>query len=83
MSDILQIIREVAAVQPDGIFTTTEVVDEIVAQRGGSREYLTRKVLATIRDLKANGRIIPMKKRVSTTTDGTTLVDAYKEKGAR
>lgn len=83
MSDILQIFREVAAKQPDGIVTTTEVVDAIVAERGGSREYLTRKVLGVLRDLKAKGRVIPMKKRITTTTDTTTLVDAYKEKGAR
>lgn len=83
MSDILQIFREVAATQPDGIVTTTEVVDAIIAETGGSREYLKRKVLATLRDLKAKGRVIPMKKRITTTTDTTTLVDAYKEKGAR
>jgi hypothetical protein len=83
MNSFMEIFREVASTQPDGIVTVTEIVDCIIAENGGSREYLERKVRSHVRVLRTKGNLVAMKKRIPTVSGGTTLVDAYKEKAAR
>lgn len=83
MSDIQDCFDMLSGKDPDGIVTVTEVVDAIVDECGGSREYLTRKVREHLRALGRKGSVVPLRKRVALQSGGTTLVPGYKPKRGR
>lgn len=60
--------------------TVTEVVDLILDENGGSREYVTRKVRDAMRELGRKEKLIPMQKQITAANGTLTHVPAYKEK---
>lgn len=60
--------------------TVTEIVDVLISEFGGSREYVTRRVRDTLRELGRKGKVFALRKTITTQSGYETQVPAYKEK---